>query len=86
VGRDERPFRLFGTRFQVGKEEKAMQFQVQGQNYYLKFDPNVGRWYLLKPTLDGYSGMAVLDDGDDGPRPTGADLIPDEQEGHETVH
>ena len=40
-----------------------MQFQVQGQNYYLKFDPGVGRWYLLKPTPDGYTGMAVLDDG-----------------------
>jgi len=40
-----------------------MQFQVQGQNYYLKFDPGVGRWYLLKRTLGGYTGMAVLDDG-----------------------
>ncbi len=36
-----------------------MQFQVQGQNYYLKFDPGAGRWYLLKPTLDGFTGMAV---------------------------
>ncbi|MGD0972646.1 MAG: hypothetical protein ABR866_01070 [Candidatus Korobacteraceae bacterium] len=63
-----------------------MQFQVQGQNYYLKFDPGVGRWYLLKRTLDGYTGMAVLDDGNDGARPMGADLIPDEQEEQETVH
>jgi hypothetical protein len=62
-----------------------MQFQVQGQNYYLKFDPGAGRWYLLKPTLDGFTGMAVLDDG---ARPTGAGLIPDEPEEPktETVH
>ena len=40
-----------------------MQFQIQGQNYYLKFDPGVGRWYLLKPTADGYAGMEVVDDG-----------------------
>jgi hypothetical protein len=59
-----------------------MQFQVQGQNYYLKFDPGAGRWYLLKPTLGGFTGMAVLDDD---PRPTGTD-IPEEQGEHETVH
>jgi len=28
----------------------------------------------------------VLDDGNDGARPMGADLIPDEQEEQETVH
>jgi hypothetical protein len=64
-----------------------MQFQVQGQNYYLKFDPGVGRWYLLKPTLNGYTGMAVLDDG---ARPAGADLLPEDQDeqedGQKTVH
>jgi len=60
-----------------------MQFQVQGQNYYLKFDPGVGRWYLLKPTPNGYSGMAVLDDGGQPPE---VQLLPDEQEGQETVH
>ncbi|MGA2961159.1 MAG: hypothetical protein ABSD96_05755 [Candidatus Korobacteraceae bacterium] len=63
-----------------------MQFQVQGQNYYLKFDPGVGRWYLLKRTLDGFTGMPVLDDGDDGIRPSELDLIPDDQEQPETVH
>jgi len=63
-----------------------MQFQVQGQNYFLKFDPGVGRWYLLKPTFDGYTGMAVLDDGNDGIRPTGVDLIPEEHDEQEIVH
>ncbi len=60
-----------------------MQFQIQGQNYYLKFDPGVGRWYLLRPTSNGYTGMAVLDDGG---QPSDSDLLPDEQEGQETVH
>jgi len=60
-----------------------MQFQVQGQNYFLKFDPSVGRWYLLKPTPNGYSGMMVLDDGGE---PPGADLFPEEQEEKQTVH
>jgi hypothetical protein len=54
-----------------------MQFEVQGQDYYLKFDPDARRWYLLKPTLNGFAGMAVLDDG---ARPTDAMLIPEEQE------
>ena len=40
-----------------------MQFEVQGQNYFLRFHPGEGRWYLLKPTDHGVSGMAVLDDG-----------------------
>lgn len=60
-----------------------MQFQVQGQDYYLKFDPGAGRWYLLKPTLGGFTGMAVLDDG---ARPTGVVEIPGEQEEQETVN
>jgi hypothetical protein len=60
-----------------------MQFQVQGQNYFLKFDPGAGRWYLLKPTLGGFIGMAVLDDD---PRPTGSEMIPEAQEEHEIVH
>ncbi len=64
-----------------------MQFQVQGQNYYLKFDPGVGRWYLLKPTLNGYTGMAVLDDG---ALPAAPDLLPEDQDeqedGQKTVH
>jgi hypothetical protein len=60
-----------------------MQFQVQGQNYFLKFDPGAGRWYLLKPTLGGFTGMAVLDDD---PRPTGSDMIPEAQEEQEIVH
>jgi hypothetical protein len=57
-----------------------MQFQVQGQNYYLKFDPGAGRWYLLKRTLDGFTGMAVLDDN---AQPTGVVQI---QENQETVN
>ena len=40
-----------------------MQFEVQGQNYFLQFHPGERRWYLLKPTLHGVAGMAVLDDG-----------------------
>ncbi|MGP8186881.1 MAG: hypothetical protein ACLQKY_12510 [Terracidiphilus sp.] len=49
----------------------------------MKFDPGVGRWYLLRPTSNGYTGMAVLDDGG---QPSDSDLLPDEQEGQETVH
>jgi hypothetical protein len=37
----------------------------------------------LKPTLGGFTGMAVLDDD---PRPMGSELIPEEQEEQEIVH
>ncbi len=40
-----------------------MQFEIQGQSYFLQFHPGEGRWYLLKPTIHGVAGMAVLDDG-----------------------
>jgi len=55
-----------------------MQFEVQGQNYFLTFHSEDGRWYLLKPTHDGFTGMAVLDDS--APSTAVPVLIPDEQE------
>ena len=39
-----------------------MQFEVQGQSYFLKYHEGDGRWYLLRPTADGVTGMPVLDD------------------------
>jgi hypothetical protein len=44
-------------------EGMTMQFEVQGQNYFLQFNPGEGRWYVLKPTIEGLQGMIVLDDG-----------------------
>ncbi|MGA2992444.1 MAG: hypothetical protein ABSD88_18400 [Candidatus Korobacteraceae bacterium] len=59
-----------------------MQFEVQGQDYFLKFHPGEGRWYLLKPTRNGITGMAVLDDG--GPA-TGMVPIPEEEDEQKSV-
>jgi hypothetical protein len=53
-----------------------MQFEVQGQSYFLQFHPGERRWYLLKPTLHGVAGIAVLDDGG---VPTGIVLTEDEE-------
>ncbi len=39
-----------------------MQFEVNGQVYFLNFAPGEGRWFVLKPTSDGFAAMPVVDD------------------------
>ena len=40
-----------------------MQFEVNGQTYFLNFDPGEGKWLVYEPTRDGMLAMAVHDDG-----------------------
>ena len=39
-----------------------MQFEVNGQDYFLNFVPEAGRWFLLKPTRSGFAGIPVVTD------------------------
>ena len=40
-----------------------MNFEVNGQSYFLNFDPREGRWFVYEPTRDGMLAMRVHDDG-----------------------
>lgn len=39
-----------------------MQFEVNGQVYFLNFEPSEGRWLVYEPTKDGMLAMPVHDD------------------------
>ena len=39
-----------------------MEFQVNGQTYFLNFDPAEGKWLVYEPTRDGMMAMPVHDD------------------------
>ena len=39
-----------------------MQFEVNGQMYFLSFDPREGRWCVYEPTRDGMLAVPVHDD------------------------
>jgi hypothetical protein len=39
-----------------------VQFEVNGQIYFLNFDPAEGRWFVYEPTRDGMLAMPVHDD------------------------
>ena len=39
-----------------------MQFEVNGQLYFLNFDASEGRWFVYESTKDGILTMAVHDD------------------------
>ena len=39
-----------------------MQFEVNGQTYFLNFEPSEGCWLVYEPTRDGMLAMAVHDD------------------------
>ncbi len=41
-----------------------MQFEVNGQNYFLQFSPEDGEWFLLRPGLDGLERMAIANDSE----------------------
>ena len=40
-----------------------MQFEVNGQMYFLNFEPGEGRWFVYESTKDGMLAMPVHDDG-----------------------
>ena len=40
-----------------------MQFEVNGQTYFLNFDPSEGKWFVYEPTRDGMLAVPVHDDG-----------------------
>jgi hypothetical protein len=39
-----------------------LQFEVNGQLYFLNFEPSEGRWFVYESTKDGILTMAVHDD------------------------
>ncbi len=39
-----------------------MQFEVNGQNYFLAFVEDDGRWYVLAPTASGVTRIPVYVD------------------------
>lgn len=40
-----------------------MNFQVNGQTFFLNFVPDEGRWFVYAPTPFGMQRMPVEDDG-----------------------
>jgi hypothetical protein len=40
-----------------------LQFELNGQTYFLNFDPGSGRWVVYEPTRDGMLAVPVHDDG-----------------------
>lgn len=40
-----------------------MNFEFNGQTFFLNFVPGEGRWFLYAPTPFGMQRMAVADDG-----------------------
>ena len=39
-----------------------LQFELNGQLYFLNFDPSEGRWFVYESTKDGMLAMPVHDD------------------------
>lgn len=39
-----------------------MNFEVNGQTYFLNFNPGKGQWVLLTPTNSGIERLEVFDD------------------------
>lgn len=39
-----------------------MNFEVNGQSYFLNFHPEEGRWMLLTPTRSGVRRIEIVDD------------------------
>jgi hypothetical protein len=40
-----------------------MNFELNGQTFFLNFVPSEGRWFMYAPTVDGMQRMPVADDG-----------------------
>jgi hypothetical protein len=39
-----------------------LQFELNGQLYFLNFEPSEGRWFVYESTKDGILSMQVHDD------------------------
>jgi hypothetical protein len=39
-----------------------MNFEVNGQNFFLNFLPGEGRWFIYAPTAEGMQRIPVFDD------------------------
>ncbi len=39
-----------------------MQFEVNGQNYFLQFSPDEKHWVLFRPVEDGVEEIEIADD------------------------
>jgi hypothetical protein len=59
--RDSRRDASYDYRFIDGGEEK-LQFEVNGQDYFLNFAEDEAYWYVLAPTLTGVQRIPVYVD------------------------
>ena len=39
-----------------------MQFEVNGQAYFVNYVPEQGRWFVFKPTRSGFAPIPVMTD------------------------
>ena len=60
-----------------------MQFEVNGQNYFLQFSSEEGKWFLLRSKQDGIELMKISDDADG---PLGEMLVPFDTDTQSTVN
>lgn len=57
----------------IGHQRGFMQFEVNGQTYFLNFEAGEGKWFVYEPTRDGMLAMAVH--SDDAPLLTSSAMV-----------
>jgi len=73
--RENLPVRSEGhRRYWFKNWEIEVNFQVNGQEYFLAFAEDEGRWYLLAPTPEGARRIPVYVDAASYERVSGASL------------
>lgn len=60
-----------------------MQFEVNGQNYFLEFLPDEGEWLLLRPSGEGLERLKIADDSE---LPFGDNFVPFDTDADSTVN
>ncbi len=60
-----------------------MQFEVNGQNYFLQFSSEEGKWFLLRSKQDGIELMKISDDAEGS---LGEMLVPFDTDTQSTVN
>ncbi len=60
-----------------------MQFEVNGQNYFLQFSSEEGKWFLLRSKHDGIELMKISDDAEGS---LGEMLVPFDTDTQSTVN
>jgi hypothetical protein len=63
VGRPHDSRRDAGATFLVIQGEDKLQFEVNGQDYFLNFIEDERRWFVLVPTATGLQRIPVYIDG-----------------------